>query len=163
MAENENLGEVKALKLVGELVAAGMMEKPRPSNSWKDRVKDKLKSLSQHKSMVPVIVAKKKEGVYLPDTPVYERADFEGQNRIALSVKKLICSEAARMAVEKNMFHDDRILGNALVTMNSATGLPASVKLIDWGKARGVRKGAKMLDVYQYCVKTTRLFEDVDI
>ncbi|KIK54993.1 hypothetical protein GYMLUDRAFT_48191 [Collybiopsis luxurians FD-317 M1] len=159
-SDNLNFGEVKALKHVGDFVAAGLIKDPERSVT--DRLKDKAKSLKGDKPhMYPVVVMKKKQGNTLSSFGFYRSANRNGQVMLAREVKKLTCTEVARVAVAKRALHGDRNLGNALVTFNGIR--PISVQLIDWGIAFLVSEGTKFDDVFQYCMKTTKFFNNKSV
>ncbi|KIK54999.1 hypothetical protein GYMLUDRAFT_48200 [Collybiopsis luxurians FD-317 M1] len=160
-SDSLNFGEVKALKQVGDLVAAGLMKDP--GRSLITKLKDKAKSIRKKEansksSMLSVVIIKKKQGNTLASMNFYRNAPMATRAKMAQEVKKIMCTTAARIAVEKHVFHGDRNLGNVLVTMNGEK--PVSVQLVDWGIAFSVSQDAKMLDVYQHCMETTKFFRD---
>ncbi|KIK52959.1 hypothetical protein GYMLUDRAFT_88520 [Collybiopsis luxurians FD-317 M1] len=161
---NQNFGEVKALRLVDDLVAAGLIEDPNHGVTGK--IKDKVKSVVKPSlqkigpPLVPAVILKKKKGVDLYDLKPYQEASVKERLRMHKAIKELTCQEVARIALEKLVYHGDRHLGNVLITM--AGNKVVSIELIDWGKSYMVRKNAMPAhnDVYDYCMATTKFFEE---
>ncbi|KIK52942.1 hypothetical protein GYMLUDRAFT_63935 [Collybiopsis luxurians FD-317 M1] len=156
-ADNLRFGEVKALHcLSDELVGAGVIEDPKVESVGLRRRNTKFNSLRPSlqngkggKALVPVVIMKKKRGQELPNTDAYKAVVKPGKKprfmKLLYDVKKLACDAVALVAVEKGVFHGDRILPNILVTMTSET--PTSVELIDWGIAYSVSKDVNKQEV----------------
>ena len=98
---------IKALKQVGDLVAVGLMKDPGRSllTKLKDKAKSIRKSGSNRSAMLFVVVIKKKQGDTLASMEFYRKAPMTKRVRVARQVKKIMCTAAARIAVEKGVFH----------------------------------------------------------
>ncbi|KIK52960.1 hypothetical protein GYMLUDRAFT_77627 [Collybiopsis luxurians FD-317 M1] len=158
-ALNANYGEVKVLKLIGDLVSVGFIEDPDRGvgSKLKGKVKSIVKSNAQKdgKSMARVVVMKKKKGMELFNLDVHFKATEQEQRQLEAEVKALTCKEVARIAVQNLVYHGDLHLGNILVTMSGKKVV--SIELIDWGMARSVRKDhmPTLDDAYNYCFAQT--------
>ncbi|KAF8824803.1 hypothetical protein HHX47_DHR7000183 [Lentinula edodes] len=103
------LGEIQALRLMGDLVDFG---------------KD-----SEGKS---IIIMKRQDGSLLEELEAYKTANDEQKRKIREETLKLACSKAASEAVHKGVWHNDNHWGNILIT-DVESGSVKSVKLIDYG------------------------------
>ncbi|KIK53751.1 hypothetical protein GYMLUDRAFT_1024980 [Collybiopsis luxurians FD-317 M1] len=156
-ADDINFGEVKALKAVGDFVAAGTIQDPAVASgqSTVSKLKDKLKKVQS--SGVPVVIMKKKEGQLFDDIAAYKNAKGEEKMKFEEKATELVCGEIARIALDKHVFHGGRAPNNYLFTTKG--NMPSSVKVVGWGIAFSVGKDAKMLDVYKYCLDTPQFTE----
>ncbi|KIK55020.1 hypothetical protein GYMLUDRAFT_249035 [Collybiopsis luxurians FD-317 M1] len=153
-SNNLIFGEVKALKQVGDLVAAGVINDPDQNAREKSTEKDHppaQKKVKLEPSMLPVVIIKKKPGENLEHSAVYKGANEAEKETMKVEVKKMMCDEAARIAVEKHILHGDVHLGNGLVTLKGKT--PLSVYLIDWGRAYAVSHDVTRSTVHEYCLE----------
>lgn len=82
--------EVKALRMMGLLVAAGKIPYPHSDGTPLLR---------------PAIIMEKKEGVSLGDTNVFKSAPFEEQGPMMKHVLELMCRQVAQDAIEHKVFH----------------------------------------------------------
>ncbi|KAJ3750307.1 hypothetical protein DFH05DRAFT_65470 [Lentinula detonsa] len=134
--DNAALGEAKALREIGDLVASGMLS-------------DKLVS----RQPVPVIIMLKKPGDVLSTTKAYKEANVAIKEQMRTQTNKLKCEKVASLAVTKHILHLDNHEGNGLVTLSGTT--VASLELIDFGVPDTflVGKSVKEVDVLNFCLQ----------
>ncbi|KAF8828507.1 hypothetical protein HHX47_DHR3000154 [Lentinula edodes] len=117
-------GEVKALRMMGLLVASGMIRDPHPDG----------RSLP-----LPAIIMEKKEGVRLMNIIVYKLATFQEQRSMVEQIHAMMCRQAVEDAVRFKVYHHDNNLDNALLTFLDKE----PVKVIDFIKSV---KGLELID-----------------
>ncbi|KAJ3809436.1 hypothetical protein F5876DRAFT_77776 [Lentinula aff. lateritia] len=103
------LGEIQALRLMGDLVDFGKDSEGKP-----------------------IIILKKQDGSLLGELEAYKTANDEQKRKIREETLDLACSKAASEAVHKGVWHNDNHWGNILIT-DVESGSVKSVKLIDYG------------------------------
>ncbi|KAH7873598.1 uncharacterized protein C8R40DRAFT_1070815 [Lentinula edodes] len=125
-------GEVKALRMMGLLVAAGKIPYPHSDGTPLLR---------------PAIIMEKKEGVALRDTNLFKFAPFEEQGPMMNHVLELMCRQVAQDAVDHKVYHLDNALTNGLIPVNQVPGKPKdfsesvkAVEIVDYGNAYMVMK-----------------------
>ncbi|KAJ3780530.1 hypothetical protein GGU10DRAFT_337095 [Lentinula aff. detonsa] len=104
------LGEVKALKLIGDLVDFGTNAQGQPT-----------------------IIMKRKEGVQLYETEAYKKASGQKKGEMAKETARLGCSKSAEDAFHKGVWHNDNHMYNILVVEVRDESVK-SVELVDYGE-----------------------------
>ncbi|KAE9404957.1 hypothetical protein BT96DRAFT_972785 [Gymnopus androsaceus JB14] len=136
----EAFGEVKALKIVGDLVDSGLFT-----------------DLARGFENAPVIIMKKKSGEVLSTTTAFKAAvagkDVALQTQMKSEALKLMCAEVARIAYKKKVLHDDNHENNVLVTLRGNTVI--SVELVDWGPQGTYQINKKLVtqaEIEHWCI-----------
>ncbi|KAJ3861355.1 hypothetical protein EV359DRAFT_66547 [Lentinula novae-zelandiae] len=137
-------GEVKALRMMGLLVAAGKIPYPHSDGTPLLR---------------PAIIMEKKEGVSLGDTNVFKSAPFEEQGPMMKHVLELMCRQVAQDAIKYKVLHLDNTLINGLIPVNQVPEKPKdfsesvkAVEIIDYGDAYMVMKKTSYDELYNACM-----------
>ncbi|KAJ4494498.1 hypothetical protein C8R41DRAFT_308397 [Lentinula lateritia] len=146
----QHFGEVKALRMMGLLVASGMIRDPHPDG---------------RPLLRPAIIMEKKEGVLLRNTAVYKLATLQEQRSMTEQINAMMCRQAVEDAVTFKVYHYDNNLSNALLTfldkepakvidfIKSVKGL----ELVDYGDAYMVMKDVSKERLYDACMNRKKL------
>jgi len=137
--DDDMIAEVKALKIVDQFVASGMLRLPVEKSNEVGRkrkgrtVKDVRDSSEQPSyELKPVIVMLKMPGAPLTSTPEYVSAeDPQTRRRMMGDTLGMMCDRVGRLALEHRFVHRDNIIGNILVIVNGTEVV--DVNIIDWG------------------------------
>jgi hypothetical protein len=127
--DDNMIAEVKALKIVGQFVASGMMkvEVGEVRKNAKNRVKDE--SMFEVK---PVIVMLKMPGQALTSTPGFIAAkDIETKRQMMGDTLTMMCDRVGQLALEHRFVHRDNIIPNIMVIAEGTKII--DINIIDWG------------------------------
>ncbi|KAJ3820028.1 hypothetical protein F5880DRAFT_1615933 [Lentinula raphanica] len=147
--DDDMIAEVKALKIVGQFVASGLMKLPVARSNELGKVKRGLKgghtrrdaasgkndgvdSVEDGFELKPVIVMLKMPGKPLTLVPEFvSETDLETKRQMMNDTLSLMCDRVGELALEHRFVHRDNIIGNILV-INEGTQI-VDVNVIDWG------------------------------
>ncbi|KAJ4471418.1 hypothetical protein J3R30DRAFT_1077485 [Lentinula aciculospora] len=149
--DDDMIAEVKALKIVGQFVASGMLKLPVARSNEAKRMKQGGRKITSRKvrevnknardsslnddelfELKPVIVMIKMPGTPLTHTPEYiSEKNPESKRRMMGDTLELMCDRVGKLALEHRFVHRDNIIGNILV-INEGTEI-VDVNIIDWG------------------------------
>ncbi|KAJ3765899.1 hypothetical protein FB446DRAFT_759314 [Lentinula raphanica] len=147
--DDDMIAEVKALKIVGQFVASGLMKLPVARSNELGKVKRGLKgghtrrdaasgkndgidSVEDGFELKPVIVMLKMPGKPLTLVPEFvSETDLETKRQMMSDTLSLMCDRVGELALQHRFVHRDNIIGNILV-INEGTQI-VDVNVIDWG------------------------------
>ncbi|KAJ3873367.1 hypothetical protein F5051DRAFT_123705 [Lentinula edodes] len=136
--------EVKALRMMGLLVAAGKIPYPRSDGT---------------PLLHPAIIMEKKEGVSLEDIDFFKSASLRERGPMMNHVLELMCRRVAQDAFEKKVFHLDNTPTNSLIPVDQVPKKPKdfsesvkAVEIIDYGNAYMVMKKTSYDELYNACM-----------
>ncbi|KAJ3859155.1 hypothetical protein EV359DRAFT_68406 [Lentinula novae-zelandiae] len=141
--DDDMVAEVKALTIVGQFVASGLLRLPiAKSNdvgikrSIKTRevrgVGDTFPNDDDLFELKPVIVMLQMPGKPLTHVPEFiSEKNLETKRQMMGDTLKLMCDRVGKLALEHRFVHRDNIIGNILV-INKGTEV-VDVNIIDWG------------------------------
>lgn len=92
----DNWSEVKALNILGELIASGSLRDTERT----------LKRKGLKGGSVPVIVMERKKGVLIEKSETYKTASKQVRKEMMAQVRDLTCSEVADIAVATRLYHE---------------------------------------------------------
>ncbi|KAE9403571.1 hypothetical protein BT96DRAFT_936399 [Gymnopus androsaceus JB14] len=128
--DDDMIAEVKALKIVGQFVAAGMLE--MQVATARKKVKggaDEEEGIYEAK---PIIVMLKMPGRALTSTPGFIAAkDMETKRQMINDTLTMMCDRVAGLALEHGFVHRDNIIPNIMVISEGTKIL--DLNIIDWG------------------------------
>ncbi|KIK57991.1 hypothetical protein GYMLUDRAFT_246369 [Collybiopsis luxurians FD-317 M1] len=137
--DDDMIAEVKALKIVGQFVASGMLRVPATKSNEakkKRRAGNTIQSSDKNKDnqfeLKPVIVMLKMAGVPLTSVPAYvAEKDSTTKRRMMADTLNIMCDRVGKLALDHRFVHRDNIIGNVLVISNGTEIV--DVNIIDWG------------------------------
>ncbi|KAJ3929519.1 MAG: hypothetical protein NXY57DRAFT_963550 [Lentinula lateritia] len=142
--DDDMVAEVKALTIVGQFVASGLLRLPIAKSNDVGRIKRSIKTREVRGvgdtspndddlfELKPVIVMLQMPGKPLTHIPEFiSEKNLETKRQMMGDTLKLMCDRVGKLALEHRFVHRDNIIGNILV-INKGTGV-VDVNIIDWG------------------------------
>ncbi|KAJ4467835.1 hypothetical protein C8R41DRAFT_45904 [Lentinula lateritia] len=142
--DDDMVAEVKALTIVGQFVASGLLRLPIAKSNDVGRIKRSIKTREVRGvgdtspndddlfELKPVIVMLQMPGKPLTHIPEFiSEKNLETKRQMMGDTLKLMCDRVGKLALEHRFVHRDNIIGNILV-INKGTEV-VDVNIIDWG------------------------------
>ncbi|KAF9058482.1 hypothetical protein BDP27DRAFT_577776 [Rhodocollybia butyracea] len=161
--DDDTIAEVKALKMVDQFVASGMLRVPVAKSNEVNRLKGR-KGMRYTNAMngarnnddlfelKPVIVMLKMAGKPLTSMPEYiSRKNQETRRKMMGDTLNLMCNRVGELALRHGFVHRDNIIGNVLVI--SEGNEVVDVNIIDWGGKylSSIRDDVAWDDLMEWC------------